>query len=49
MATPSASSAWSSTRQDRCAPTEYAYDDTKHGEIRAAITEALRSLIERAY
>ncbi len=29
--------------------TEYAYNDAKHGEMRAAITEALRSLIERAY
>jgi diadenosine tetraphosphate (Ap4A) HIT family hydrolase len=39
---------WRYPEEERNAP-EHAYSDRKHGELRAAITAELRSLIERAY
>lgn len=35
-------------KETRNAP-EHAYSDEKHGELRAAITAEIQSLIERAY
>jgi diadenosine tetraphosphate (Ap4A) HIT family hydrolase len=39
---------WRYPKEERNAA-EHAYSDGKHGELRAAITAELRSLIERAY
>jgi hypothetical protein len=39
---------WRYSEEERNAP-EHAYSDEKHGEIRAAITTELRSLLGRVY
>jgi diadenosine tetraphosphate (Ap4A) HIT family hydrolase len=39
---------WRYPKEERNAP-EHAYSDGKHGELRAAITAGLQSLIKRAY
>jgi diadenosine tetraphosphate (Ap4A) HIT family hydrolase len=39
---------WRYPKDVRNAP-EHAYDDAKHGELRAAITHELNALVERAY
>jgi hypothetical protein len=39
---------WRYSKEERNAP-EHEYSDERHGELRAAITAELRSLIRRAY